>query len=199
MVTYVLLAAGVIVLGGEFFLVRWYPGHKQRATEAALKLLPYHNDGLGVRMKVAAALYGKVEIYPGGVRIYRPALIESGPSLTLTLEPNTGGESQFSPQTLAAWETSGASKDLSGFEFQHQTINNRDAALIWEYVAQTHAMQLTARIIAPDRILKAVCETGSSNRNLYMRACDETVQTINLTGAPSTLTSPKQISIHSVH
>ncbi len=189
-VTYILLVAGAIILGGEYFLVRWYPGHKQRVADAALELLPYQNDGLGIQMKVAAGIYGKVEVYPGGIEIYRPSLFEKGPSITLTTQANTTGFSMFSPQTLADWETAGVQNELSGYDFEHLTINNRDAVMIWQYMPQTQSMQVTARIMAPDRILQAVCDTGNADQAVYTPACDESLKSIVLAGPPSVLSPP---------
>ncbi|HLI30169.1 MAG TPA: hypothetical protein VKV79_03585 [Terriglobia bacterium] len=189
-VTYILLIAGAIILGGEYFLVRWYPGHKRRVADAALQLLPYQNDGLGIQMKIAAGIYGKVEVYPGGIKIYRPSLFGKGPSITLTTQANTTGFSTFSPQTLADWETAGTQNELSGYEFEHLTINNRDAAMIWQYMPQTQSMQVTARIMAPDRILQAVCDTGNADQAIYTPACDESLKSIVLTGPPSVFSPP---------
>jgi len=195
-VTYILLIAGAIILGGEYFMVRWYPGHKQRVADAALQLLPYQDDGLGIQMKVAAGIYGKVAVYPGGIRIYRPSIFEKGPSITLTTQANTTGFSEFSPQTLADWETAGVQNELSGYQFEHLTINNRDAAMIWQYMPQTQTMQVTARIMAPDRILDAVCDTGSADQSVYTSACNESLKSIVLSGPPSVLTAPSLTSVN---
>ncbi|MGH9358799.1 MAG: hypothetical protein ACRD22_08500 [Terriglobia bacterium] len=195
-ITYILIVAGVVILGGEYLLVRWYPGHKQRVAEAALQLLPYQNDGLGVQMKIAAGIYGQVEVYPGGIKIYRPSIFEKGPSIALTSQANTTGFSEFSSQTLAEWETAGVQNELSGYEFEHLTINKRDAVMIWEYLPQSRSMQVTARIMAPDRILEAVCDTGSANQAIYTPACDESLKSIALSGPPSVLTAPSLTSVN---
>lgn len=189
-VTYILLIAGAIILGGEYLLARWYPGHKQRVADAAQQLLPYQNDGLGIQMKIAAGIYGKVETYPGGIKIYRPSIFAKGPSITLTTKANTTGFSQFSDQTLANWETAGVQNELSGYQFEHLTINQRDAAMIWQYIPQTQSMQVTARIMAPDRILEAVCDTGGADQSVYTPACEQSLKSIVLTGPPSVLSPP---------
>ncbi|HLI35530.1 MAG TPA: hypothetical protein VKW70_10825, partial [Terriglobia bacterium] len=54
----ILIVGGALALAGEYFLVRWYPGHEQRVADAALKMLPYQNEGLGIQMEVAAGIYG---------------------------------------------------------------------------------------------------------------------------------------------
>ncbi len=195
-VTYILIIAGVIILGSEYLMARWYPSHEQRVADAALQLLPYQNDGLGVQMKIAAGIYGKVDVYPGGIKIYRPSVFEAGPSITLTLQPNETGLSEFSPQTLAQWETAGVQNELSGYQFEHLTINKRDAVMMWQYLPRTQSMLVTARVMAPDRVLEAVCETGSANQAVYTPACNESLKSIVLSGPPSVLTSPSLTSVN---
>lgn len=188
--TYILLIGGAILLTAEYFVVRWYPGHEQRVTEAILNQLPYQNDGLGVQMQVAAGIYGKIETYPGGVKIYRPRLFGGGPSLIVTSEPNPTSASKFSPQYVADVETAGVRNQLAEYQVQNHTIHNRDALLIWQFNPRAQSMNVTARVIAPDRIVQAVCDTGSTKRNVYTQACDQSLLSIKVAGPPSDLEGP---------
>src|SRR5579863_10384800 len=101
----VIVVVGGGLLLGEMRLVRWWPGHEQRVAEQVLTLAPYQNDGLGIQMQVADGLYGKVESFPGGVKIYRPRLYGADPSLTITSQPNEGAAAEFTPEILAKWQT----------------------------------------------------------------------------------------------
>ena len=100
----ILLIGGAIV-GGEYLLVQWWPRHEQRVRDEVLTLLPYRNETLGVEMQVAAGIYGKVQGFPGGVRIERSKFWSIGPSLTITMQPNPDQSAEFSPQVLAKWQT----------------------------------------------------------------------------------------------
>src|ERR1043165_3014063 len=96
----VVVALLILVVGGgglavEYVLVKWWPVHKQRVEEQTLALLPYRNDGLGIEMQIAAGIYGKVRTFPGGVRIYRPRLIGTGPSISITSQPNPEHSFEF--------------------------------------------------------------------------------------------------------
>ena len=186
-----ILIIGAALLGGEYLLVKWYPSHQQHVADVTLKPLPYKNDGLGIEMQVAAGIYGKVESFPGGIRIYRSALLGNGPSVTLTSQPNPDGATEFSPQIMAEWEAKGANEGIPRYEFQRAEINGRDAALIWQL--QGRSMLMTAHIISPDRIIQADCTPGDEDENLYLRACDETLRSIKLAGPPSPPPGPPQL------
>ncbi len=178
----ILLVGGGIV-GGEFFLVKWYPRHKESVKEQTLKLLPYKNDSLGFEMQVAAGFYDEVQDFPGGVRIFAPKFWSIGPSITITSQPNPDESAEFSPQVLAKWQTQGVTQEIPRYHFELTRINNRDTVLIWQY--KNRAMQLTARIIAPDHIVVADCTPGRADEDLYMQACDETLRTIKVAGRES--------------
>jgi len=183
-----LVAAGILLLGGgiiggEYFLVKWYPTHANNVRREVLALLPYKNDGLGIEMKVASGLYGKIESFPSGVRIYSPRFWSLEPSLTITSQPNPDQSSAFTPQVLARWETDGVVHELPRYHFEHTQINGRDAVIITQY--SSRAMLLTARVISPDHLVEVNCTPGRDDEDLYMQACDESVRTINLSGAPS--------------
>jgi hypothetical protein len=181
-VALVILIVGGGGLAGEYIVVRWWwPVHKQRVTDETLKLLPYRNDGLGVEMQIAAGIYGKVRSFPGGVRIYRPRLIGAGPSITLTSQPNPEHSFEFSPQTIAIWETDGVQKGIPNYRFEHTQIMKRDAVLISQL--KNRRMLLTAREISPDRIIEANCTAGDeSDEALYLQACDSSLRTIKAAG-----------------
>jgi hypothetical protein len=181
------LTVGVLILligsglvAGEYFLVKWYPRHHQRTVEKALKLLPYRNDGLGIQMQVAAGIYGKVESFPGGVKIVRPMFWSIGPSLTITSQPNPDETFEFSPQVLAKWQTQGTYEEIPRFHFEHTKINNRDTVLTWQY--KDRAMVLTARVLSPERLIEISCSTGRADEDLYMQACESSVHTLKVAG-----------------
>jgi len=46
-----ILIIGGALAGGEYLLVKWYPGHQQRVREETLSLRPYHNDSLELIFK----------------------------------------------------------------------------------------------------------------------------------------------------
>ncbi len=178
-----ILLVGGGIIGGEYFLVKWFPRHKLAVKEETLKLAPYQNRSLGVEMQVAAGFNDKVESFPGGVRIYSPRFWSIGSSITLTSQPNPDQSTEFTPQVLAKWQTDGVTQDLPRYHFEHSRINNRDAVLIWQY--KDRAMLLTARFISPDRIVEADCTPGRADEDLFMQACDETLRTIKVAGPES--------------
>jgi hypothetical protein len=180
-----IVALGILLIGGglivgEFFLVNWYPGHKQRVAEEVLTLVPYHNDSLGLDMQVAQGIFGKAESIPGGVRISRYKFMSIGPSLTITAQPNPDKTFEFDPHLLAKWQTRGVYEDIPRYNFSHLEINKRDAALIWEQ--RNRIMWLTAHVMSPDRILEAQCSPGREDEALYLKACEESLRTIQLSG-----------------
>ncbi len=83
MLALVILIGGGGLVGGEYFLVRWYPAHKQRMADEALAQVPYGNTALGISLQVAKGIYKKAEILPGEVRLSRPGLTGGGPSLEI--------------------------------------------------------------------------------------------------------------------
>lgn len=178
-----ILLVGGGIIGGEYLLVKWYPAHKAAVRNETLDLKPYSNEGLGVDMQVAAGIDEKVEPFPGGVRIFSPTFWSTGPSLTITSQPNLDQRGQFTPQETAIWETDGVQHHLYRYQFEETRINDRDAVLIWQY--KNHAMLLTARVISPDRIIEVNCTPGSADESLYMEACDESVRTMKVAGPPS--------------
>jgi len=178
----ILLIGGGIV-GGEYFLVKWYPAHNAAVIKETLTLTPYKNEGLGFEIQAARGIYEKVDIFSGGVRIFSPRFLTVGPSITITSQPNLGQSAEFTPQELAIWETDGVTHDLPRYHFERTRINDRDAVLIWQ--SKNREMVLTARIISPDRIVEASCTPGSADEDLYMQACDESVRTIKVAGPPS--------------
>jgi hypothetical protein len=184
----ILLIGGGIV-GGEYFLVKWYPQHKEAVKKETLALAPYKNDGLGIDMQVAAGINGKTEVFIGGVRIFSPRFMGKAPSLTITAQENPDQSTEFTPQKLAIWQSDGAQHNLWRYDFAHTRINDRDAVLIWQW--RNGAMLLTARIISPDRIVEANCTPGSADENLYLEACEETVRTIKVAGPPSPQPPPE--------
>ncbi|MGH9431721.1 MAG: hypothetical protein ACRD3T_09275 [Terriglobia bacterium] len=189
-VAMIIVIAGAIILGGEFLLTNWYPGHRQRVVASTLKPLPYRSDSLGVEMRVAAGIYGKVRDFPGGIRIYRPQLTGGGPSIVITSLPNPSHQDKFSDQRLAELETQGVRKGIQGYNFEHTKINDRDAVMMWRYDPVHRWMQVTGRVIATDRIVQAVCISGADDQALFTSACEQSLRTIQLLGsAPSTSSS----------
>jgi len=182
------LLAGAVILGGEYLLVKWYPRYQQRIAEKTLKLLPYRNDSLGIEMQVAAGLYGKVESFPGGVKIIRPRFWSFSPTLTITSQPNPDQAPEFSPQVLAKWQTAGTYEVIARYSFEHLKINRRDAVLIWQY--KDRAMTLTARVISPERIIEADCLPGREDEDLYLQACEDSMRTLKVAGPEPPAPSP---------
>jgi hypothetical protein len=178
-----ILLVGAGIVGGEYLLVRWYPGHKAAVKTETLAPQSYRNDDLGLDMQVAAGIKDKVEPFSGGVRIYSPRLWSTGPSLKITSQPNPDQSAEFTPQILAKWQTDGVTQDLPRYHFERTQINHRDAVLIWQY--KDRAMVLTARIIAPDHMVEAECTPGGADEDLYMLACDESIRSIKVAGRES--------------
>jgi len=181
-----ILAVSILIIGsglagGEYFLVKWYPGHQQRVSVATLQQRPYHNDALGIDIQIANGLYGNVEAFPGGVKISRSVFWSIGPSLTITSQPNPDETWEFSQEALAKWEAKGVAEDLPLYHLEHSKINNRDAMLIRELKGRY--MHLTARIMCRERIIEADCSPGAEDEVLYMQACDETLRSIKAAGA----------------
>lgn len=172
--------AALVILGGEYFLVKWYPKHQQHVADETLKKLPYRNDALGFEMEIAAGLYGRVENFPGGVKIVRSKFWSLPPTLTITSQPNPDQSAEFSPQILAKWQTDGTYQGIARYDFEHLKINNRDAVLLWQYKGRL--MYVTARVISPDRIIEADCTPGREDEDLYMRACEESLRTLKVAG-----------------
>ncbi|HXX23969.1 MAG TPA: hypothetical protein VEO19_12535 [Terriglobia bacterium] len=175
-----ILIIGAGLVGGEYLLVKWYPGHRQRVSDETLKQRPYHNDALGVDIQIAEGLYGNAETFPNGVKITRSKFWSVGPSLTITSQPNPDQTWEFPPEVLAKWESRGVNEDLPLYHLEHTKINNRDAMMIREL--RGRYMHLTARIISKDRILEADCSPGAEDETLYMEACDETLRSIKVAG-----------------
>jgi hypothetical protein len=176
-----ILIIGAGLVGGEYLLVKWYPGHQERVREQTLQQTPYHNEALGIDMQIANGLNGNVETFPGGVKIRRSKFWSVGPSLTITSQPNPDQTWEFSPEVLASWESKGVSEDLPLYHLDHTKINNRDTMMIRELKGRY--MHLTARIICRERIVEADCSPGAEDEALYMEACDETLRSIKVAGA----------------
>ena len=194
----VIVLGGAGALGAEYLLVKWYPRHQQRVADEVLTLLPYRNDSLGVQMQVAAGIYGKVEGFPGGVKIYRPKFWSVGPSLTVTSQPNPDNAAEFSPQILAKWESQGAIEEIPRYHFERTKISNRDAVLISQ--SRDRTMLLTAHVISPERVVEADCTPGLADEDLYMQACQRSVETIRVAGPePPPPVQPQLIDIKPLH
>ena len=176
-----ILVIGAALAGGEYLLVRWYPGHQQRVREKILKQSAYHNDALGIDIQIAHGLYGNVETFPGGVKINRSVFWSVGPSLTITSQPNPDQTWEFSPEALAKWESKGVVEDIPLYHLEHTKINNRDAMLIRQLAGRY--LQLTARIMCREHIIEASCSPGGEDEGLYMEACDDTLRSIKAAGA----------------
>lgn len=183
-----ILVIGAAFLGLEYLLVRWAPIHRQHVEEETLKPIPYHNDGLGVDLAVAAGIDGKVVEFPGGVRIYRPRLWGGGPALTITTQPNPDHSFEFSPQILAIWETDGTLKGIPDYHFDHTKIMDRDAVIISQTKDRTTL--LTARVITPERIVEADCTPGNLDVTLYFQACESTVRSLKVAGTEPPAAAP---------
>ena len=190
-----LIVAAIILLGGgafvgiEYFLVKWTPGHRQRMNEATLKPVPYSNASLGIEIQVAQGLYGRVETFPGGVRIAHRKFWGIGPSLTITSQPNPDNTAEFSPQILAQWETQGVYQSIPRYRFEHTKINSRDAVIIWQIKGRY--MQMTARVITPDRIIEVGCTPGQEDEALFLEACESSGRTLKVAGPePSPAPTP---------
>ena len=200
-----IILVGGAVIAGEYVLVKWYPYYQGYKANKALQLLPYQNTALGIDMQVAEGIYGKVEDFPGGVRIYRSGLFSHGATLIITSQSNPSNSDEFSPQLLAKWQTAGTYQDIPDYRFEHLRIQGRDAAMIWQ--SKEHAqvlpaisfnvsstanpMLVTAHIISPDHIVEANCRPGSDDPSLFLRACQESIKSIKVSGpAPKEKTQP---------
>jgi hypothetical protein len=179
-VALLIVLGGGGALGGEYLLVKWYPRHQQRVAEEVLTLLPYRNENLGIEMQVAAGIYGRVEGFPGGVRIYRPLFWSVGPSLTIISQSNPDNAAEFSPQILAKWESQGAIDEIPRYHFDRTKIHNRDAVVITQF--RNRSMLLTAHVISSDRVVEADCTPGLAQEDLYMQACRRSVETMQVAG-----------------
>ena len=175
-----ILLIGGTVVGGEYFLVKWLPKHRQRVEEEVLAGLPYHNEALGVDMQIASGIYGKVESFPGGAKISKSKFLSIGPSITLTEQPNPDKTFNFTPQLLAKEQTRGVYEQIPRYDFEHTTINKRDAFLIWQL--KDRMMVVTAHIMSPDRIVEAACSPGKEDEALYLEACVQSLRTIQVAG-----------------
>jgi hypothetical protein len=196
-------ALGIILVGGsallaEYVLVKWYPYYEGYKANKVLEALPYQNATLGIDMQVAAGIYGSIDDFPGGVRIYRSRLFSRGPALIITSQSNPNNGDEFSPQLLAKWQTAGTYEKIPDYRFEHMEIQGRDAVMIWQ--SKEHAKVLpaisfdvsssenaelvTAHIISPDHIVEANCRPGSSDPALFMRACEESIKSIKVSGPP---------------
>jgi len=211
-----IVAVGGGILLGEYLLVKWWPVHQQHVADSVLALLHYQNDGLGIEMQVAAGIYGKIEGFPGGVRIYRPTLFGTPPSLTITSQSNPGSAAEFSPEILAKWQTEGVTEDtriMAGgptspamlaliqanvpqYSFEHVRMNDRDAALISQY--RNKVTTMTAHVISPAHIIEASCTPGSADLSLYLPACDRSLRTIKVAGPPSPMPMPQGQGVQEV-
>jgi hypothetical protein len=180
----VILIVGGGIVGGEYFLVRWYPAHKERADAEALAPVAYGNTGLGISIEVAKGIYKKAEVGPNEVKLSRPGLFGGGPSLTIKSEPNPDGASEFTPQILAIWETDGSIHKIPRYGFEHTKVMDRDAVII--HALGGDSMVETLRVISPTRIIEADCTPGGEDNALYMQACDESLRTLKVEGPPST-------------
>lgn len=183
----IIAVLGGAVIGGETLLVKWMPVHRQRVRDDTLTLLPYQNDGLGIEMQIAKGIYGEVESFPGGVKIERSKFWRIGPSISITSQPNPDQSAEFSPQVVAKWEIQGVNEELPRYYFSQTKIHNRDAVKIRQY--KNRSMLLTVRLISPERIVEVNCTPGSEDEDLYMEACEESVNTIKLAG-PEPLPPP---------
>lgn len=193
-----IILVGGFALGAEYVLVKWYPYYRGYEANKVLNPLPYQNAALGIDMKVSAGIYGKVDDFPGGVRIYRSHLFSRGPALIITSQSNPNNAEEFSPQLLAKWETTGTYQNIPDYRFEHMKIQGRDAAMIWQSAEHAKVLPaisfdvpssenpelVTAHIISPDHIVEANCRPGSSNPKLFLQACEESIKSIKVSGPP---------------
>jgi hypothetical protein len=196
-------ALGIILVGGsallaEYVLVKWYPYYEGYKANKVLEALPYQNTTLGIDMQVAAGIYGKVDDFPGGVRIYRSRLFSRGPALIITSQSNPNSADEFSPQLLAKWQTAGTYQKIPDYRFEHTKIQGREAVMIWQSAEHARVLPaisfdvssaenpelVTAHIISPDHIIEANCRPGSSDPALFLRACEESIKSIKVSGPP---------------
>lgn len=183
--TVIILAVAALVLGTEYTIKRWYPAHEHREEDAALKPLPYQNAPLGLKMQISKGIYGAVANVANGVTISRRRIMGGSPSLTITLLPNPDGASQFPEKFLDQAEGTDPASDVPGYNFQHVRLAGRDAYMITRPDPRTKTTTITARVIAPDRILQAVCSTGGAMQDVFTEACIESLTSMVLSGPPS--------------
>jgi hypothetical protein len=194
-------ALGIILVGGsallaEYVLVKWYPYYEGYKANKVLEALPYQNTNLGIDMQIAAGIYGKIDDFPGGVRIYRSRLFSRGPQLIITSQSNPNSADEFSPQLLAKWQTAGTYEKIPDYRFEHMKIQGRDAVMIWQSAEHAKVLPaisfdvssaenpelVTAHIISPDHIVEANCRPGSTDPELFLRACEESIKSIKVSG-----------------
>lgn len=185
--TVIIVVVAAIVLGTEYAIKRWYPAHVQHLEDAALKPLPYQNASLGLKMQVSAGFYQHVAGAADGVTISRSSILGGSPSIALTLLPNPDGASVFTEQFLDHAESTDPASDVSGYNFEHIHLAGRDAYMITRPDPRAKTTVITARIIAPDRIVQAVCSTGGARQDVFTEACTESLTSIALSGPPSKL------------
>jgi len=177
-----IVLAGGGAIGGEYLLVKWWPHHETNVKDAAQKLLPYQNLGLGIEsMGVAAGIYGGVADSPGGVRIYRNKFLGGGPWLTITSQTNPDGATDFSEQLLAQWEALGANTGIPRYNFEHSQVNGHNIAFVWQ-LQRNNQMLMTAHMISPERIVQVDCSPGVEDERTYMEACEASARSIKLAG-----------------
>src|SRR5574337_1195598 len=194
---------GIILIGGgalaaEYILVKWYPYYQGYKANKVLEALPYQNASLGIDMQVAAGIYGKVDDFPGGVRIYRSHLFIRGPALIITSQSNPNSADEFSPQLLANWETAGTYQKIPDYRFEHMKIQGRDAVMIWQSAEHAKVLPaisfdvssaenpqlVTAHIISPDHLVQVNCRPGSGDPPLFLQACEDSIRSIKVSGPP---------------
>ncbi|MDE3181732.1 MAG: hypothetical protein KGM47_18965 [Acidobacteriota bacterium] len=185
--TVIIIIAAAIVVGIEYLSVRWYPAHKDREDNAALKLLPYQNSTLEIQMQIASGIYGSVKDFPGGVEIRRSRLFGSGPVLRITTAPNPESASTFDDKLMAKIETAGTMSGDPTYQFERLTLNGRDAYIVSRYDANSKSTNVTEAVMAPDRIIQAVCNTGTHDEDVFTQACNESLKSMNVKGPPSKL------------
>lgn len=175
-----ILAIGGAILAGETYLVKWLPGHRERQREEVLEPVPYKNDKLGIELQISSGFSGNTEEFAGGVRISKPTVMSLGPSITITSQRNPDGTHEFSPQSLAKWQTDDVYLEIPRYSFQQLKINKRNAVMIEQF--KDRAMLLTTRVVSPERIIEVNCTPGREDEALYMQACDETARSLKVAG-----------------
>lgn len=192
-VTVIILVIAALILGTEYTIKRWYPAHKHQEEDTALKPLPYENAALGLKMHVSAGFYEKIAASAAGVKIYRSHIMGGSPSITLTLLPNPDRASEFTEKFLDQQDESDPANNAPGYEFQHVRFAGRDGYLVTGPDPRTKITTVMARILAPDRMIQAVCSTGGAKQDVFTEACTESLTSINLSGPPSEI---KEAPVH---
>ncbi|MBI4166297.1 MAG: hypothetical protein HY508_11250 [Acidobacteria bacterium] len=175
-----ILIIGGAVLGGEYYLVKWMPGHQERVREEVLKPVPYKNENLGIEIQISSGLMGSTEEFAGGVRIAQSKFMGIGPSITITSRPNPDGTHEFDPRELAKWQTDDVYLKIPRYSFRQLEIHNRDAIIIEQF--KNRAMLMTARVISPERIVEINCTGGQEDEKLYLEACEDTARSLKVAG-----------------